>query len=232
MAKRRGRDGPGPVYRWGGSGGDAASGGAEARRWRAGSLPGVPPGRAGQLPRAREGASGQRREPEDQGPSGWTALHWAAYYGNDALVRLLLDRGANVNARTASETGVPDMPTDSDDECPLQTPPFAAAARGRVSTVRLLLARGANPRLSDPRYGTALHCAAAEGEAGAATLLLKAGADPNSRTERGETPLHWAVQREGLDHRRMYARWMTHRRTRRPSRSARWWSCSSRAVPT
>jgi ankyrin repeat protein len=138
---------------------------------------------------------------------GWTALHWAAYHGNAKLVRLLLDRGADVNARTINGVDPPDVRSEVGDESPLKTPLFAAAAGGRVNTARLLLDRGADPKVNDPRYGTALHRAAEEGETEVAALLLARGADPNARTKDGATPLHLAAYQHGWPHWKMVGLW-------------------------
>src|SRR5436190_5805191 len=59
---------------------------------------------------------------------GATALMWAT--GNAATVRLLLDRGASVNAAMRDGT----------------TALVTAARRGNVEAMRLLLARGADPK--------------------------------------------------------------------------------------
>ena len=73
----------------------------------------------------------------------WT-LHGAAIRGRAGVVRLLLDRGANVNART-------------DDE---QTPLHRAAGRGHLELVCLLLDAGAALGARDEKgrlpLGTAL----------------------------------------------------------------------------
>ena len=138
---------------------------------------------------------------------GWTALHWAAYHGNEKLAALLLDRGAEVNAVTASEFDPPDVGSHVSDECPLKTPLFAAAAGGRAEIVGLLVDRGADVKVNDPWYGTALHRAAAEGETEVAKVLLARGADVNARTKMGETPLHWSVRHHGRRHWRMQGLW-------------------------
>ncbi len=60
---------------------------------------------------------------------GDTALHVAAWRGNESAVLLLLDAGAKV-----------DEPGDMD--C---TPLYAAVAQGHVKIARMLLEHGANP---------------------------------------------------------------------------------------
>ncbi len=60
--------------------------------------------------------------------TGKTALHWAAARGNDALVQLLLDHDADIDARDTNGN----------------TPLHLAARNGNLSMVKLLIARGAN----------------------------------------------------------------------------------------
>ena len=63
--------------------------------------------------------------------SGWTPLHYAASGPEPAIVALLLDRGAAVDARAANGN----------------TPLLMAARYGAIEGATLLLARGADPRL-------------------------------------------------------------------------------------
>ena len=58
---------------------------------------------------------------------GWTALHYAAVVGNEAIMKILLEHGAQVNALTPNQ----------------MTPLMLAARRGLVSPLRLLLEQGA-----------------------------------------------------------------------------------------
>ncbi|HVX84176.1 MAG TPA: ankyrin repeat domain-containing protein [Phycisphaerae bacterium] len=109
-------------------------------------------------------------------------LFVAAMYGQCEVAKLLLRRGARVDA--ADDNG--------------GTPLMAAAEEGSADMVRLLLAHGANARTRDhdlsPFGGeTALHCAAKNGHEEAAALLLAAGADVQVKDNNGETALGRAV---------------------------------------
>jgi uncharacterized protein len=111
---------------------------------------------------------------------GSTALHWAAHWGNEELVRQLLARGADVNA--ASRYGI--------------TPLAEAAANASGNVTALLLEAGADPESAFGQHETALMTASLAGNEPAVSALLAAGADPNAReTEREQTALMWAAVR-------------------------------------
>jgi len=93
--------------------------------------------------------------------AGLTALHMA--WRDEAVVRLLLERGARIDAKTL--LGV--------------TPLLAAAeANGTSAVASLLLDRGADPNAADSRGVSPLIAAATVGNASTAKLLLARGADP------------------------------------------------------
>jgi uncharacterized protein len=71
--------------------------------------------------------------------SGWTPLHYAATGPEPAVVKLLLDRGAKIDARSPNRS----------------TPLMMAAQYGNPASVDLLLARGADPALKNDQGLTA-----------------------------------------------------------------------------
>ena len=108
-----------------------------------------------------------------------TPLHVAAAGGEDVdIVRWLLLRGANVNARDSLE----------------ETPLHIAAHFGTPEKLELLLAYGANIEARNCFYQTPLHAAASGGKRENAAVLLDHGADLEASDEKCQTPLQAATQ--------------------------------------
>ena len=130
-------------------------------------------------------------------PIGATALHGACYWGSQPAARLLLERGADVNALTTdsflkiapigSAVAAPDVPNPSHDESVV------------LALVGLLVDFGAD--VNRPRRDgmTALHAAAYRGHVEVIRKLLSAGANPNARSHAdggphaGQSPLDTAL---------------------------------------
>jgi ankyrin repeat protein len=114
---------------------------------------------------------------------GFGPLGLACFFKHEPVVRLLLARGARVDAASANDMRV--MPLHS-----------AAAARS-VSIARLLLERGApvNARQGTSGLGfTPLMEAALNGQTEMVDLLLEHGADRTMRDEKGQTAGDYARQ--------------------------------------
>ncbi|KAG8800464.1 hypothetical protein FRC16_002826 [Serendipita sp. 398] len=122
--------------------------------------------------------------PEDSATPGTrfyvTALQYAAYAGNEAVARLLIEAGANGNTK-AGTWGYA-----------LQV----AAKRGHHEVVTLLLENGADIDAVGGEFGTALQAAANEGNDTVVNLLLENGADVNIEAGLYGSPLQ-AVSRLG-----------------------------------
>jgi len=113
---------------------------------------------------------------------GITPLAWAASYGHEGIVKLLLDR-KEVNPDSRDGVG--------------QTPLLSAAWSGYEGIVKLLLDRKeVNPDSRDKYDLTPLSCAADGGREGIVKLLLdQKEVNPDSRDYLGRTPLWCAVDR-------------------------------------
>jgi ankyrin repeat protein len=111
---------------------------------------------------------------------GRTALHWAALYGQEKVMELLLAEKADVNS------------LDEDGFTPLHW----AATFNQSDAVKVLLANKADTNLKVPKYGwTALRLTVIHGHMAAAEALLNGGADPNVKDEENIPLLHQAVIR-------------------------------------
>ncbi|MBL8174830.1 MAG: ankyrin repeat domain-containing protein [Bryobacterales bacterium] len=130
---------------------------------------------------------------------GGTALHDAAWAGEKDIVALLIERGAEVNARHREAGSTPlhyAVITNHPEVVALllskgahigafyqsgSTALHLAANRGYKEIVQLLLARGAQIQEADHGGATALDEAAAKGHAEVVGILLAKGAKPSAR---------------------------------------------------
>ncbi len=109
---------------------------------------------------------------------GLTPLHYAARAGHTGMVRLLIERKADVNAKDGSGTA----------------PLHEAARTGNLEAMDLLIAAGAVLDARDAKGNAALHIVMPlETRKAGIDLLLSKGANPGIKDDHGDTPLHLAV---------------------------------------
>lgn len=106
-------------------------------------------------------------------------IHTALTESTPARIQVLLDRGANIEARNARGA----------------TPLVTAATNGNLALVLLLLHQGADVEARDRDGNTALHEASLQSHLACVDALLTAGARTSIRNELGFTALHQAVRR-------------------------------------
>jgi len=144
---------------------------------------------------------------------GMSRLDWAAHFGNVALARFALERGAdpNVVSRRLGRTPLVAVITggkeefvdlllrfdadvsisDGDGNPPIRY----AVEKGRSSILEKLLAKGTSVDFRDPRYGrNLLHMAAINGFADVGGLLVSHGCDVNAMDDAGVTPVSYAAR--------------------------------------
>ncbi|KAK4163558.1 ankyrin repeat-containing domain protein [Cladorrhinum sp. PSN259] len=106
-----------------------------------------------------------------------TPLSWAAEMGYEAVVQLLINKGARIEAK------------DNDSRTPLSW----AAEKGHEAVMRLLIDNGASAATKDNRGRTPLLWAATNGHEAAVRLLIGKGASVKVKDNNCYTPLLWAV---------------------------------------
>jgi len=108
---------------------------------------------------------------------GETPLSWAATNGHEAVAKLLLEKGADLESK--SKNGY--------------TPLSQAAFKGHEAVTKLLLEKGADLESKSKNGCTPLWQAASKGHEAVAKLLLEKGADLESKDNDGDTPLSQAT---------------------------------------
>eukprot|EP00574_Skeletonema_japonicum_P011434 CAMPEP_0201715124 /NCGR_PEP_ID=MMETSP0593-20130828/1378_1 /ASSEMBLY_ACC=CAM_ASM_000672 /TAXON_ID=267983 /ORGANISM="Skeletonema japonicum, Strain CCMP2506" /LENGTH=355 /DNA_ID=CAMNT_0048204537 /DNA_START=111 /DNA_END=1179 /DNA_ORIENTATION=- len=148
-------------------------------------------------------------EPDHHNTDTDTPLHWALENGQVYASKLLIDNGADVNAK------------DNDGDTPLhgacgfghadvakqlihneanvnarnnvgRTPLHWACFFGRVDAAKLLIHNEANVNAKDNDGSTPLHYASVVGHVDATKLLIHKEANVNAKDNDGDTPLHYA----------------------------------------
>ena len=107
-----------------------------------------------------------------------TLLHFACCNSHTAVVKLLLNKGANIEAQNDEHW----------------TPLHLACQNGQTDVVKLLLNNRANIEAQDNEHWTPLHFACHDGHAKVAKLLLNNHANIDAQDNEHWTPLHLACQ--------------------------------------
>ncbi len=105
---------------------------------------------------------------------GFTALHFACYFGQPEAARLLIEKGAKIDAVASNATEV--MPLHS------------AASSRNLPAARLLVEHGAPVNARQQGGWVPIHAAAQNGDGDMVELLLAHGADVGIANNDGKTP--------------------------------------------
>lgn len=139
-----------------------------------------------------------------------TPLNYLASEGDERIIAIFLDAGANVNATGGEGEFAGSTPLhfacmvrdkadlDGLDTAvalggPKMNPIPAVANDERLRSVKLMMAAGANPVAKNAEWITPLHLAAGSGLANVVELFLQGGADPNAITKALTSPMHHAA---------------------------------------
>jgi ankyrin repeat protein len=124
----------------------------------------------------------------EAGAAGWTPLHAAVYSGNYNTSKLLLELGAALDTRIASDSALGGF-----------TPLLAAACGWSLEIVKLLAERRATIYATGVDNTTAMHCAANVSSVEMIRYFAALGVSVQSRSSNGAMPIHSAAQSEGSE---------------------------------
>jgi ankyrin repeat protein len=123
-------------------------------------------------------------------------LHAAVLADEPTLVRLLLSKGADVNALTGFSKVKMRFEVNfksGDYEIPPKPPLLLAAERGSARVIRMLVDAGADTKFRMSDGTNVVLAAAASGKLAALELALQLEPNPNVANSDGQTPLHLLV---------------------------------------
>ncbi|KAL7275745.1 palmitoyltransferase akr1 [Rhizina undulata] len=127
------------------------------------------------------------RDDEGVGP-----LHWAAINNRYAVCKLLIEAGADVNAKGGESVA---------------TPAMWAAQRGHYYIVNLMLVNGADPLLTDVHGYNLLHLATFDGNLFLLVVLLHQGIPVDVPDRNEHTSLMWAAYKGFHSSVDLFLRW-------------------------
>lgn len=117
--------------------------------------------------------------------NGWTPLMWASYYNHSRMVEYLLNKGTNVNQKSANGTFKVIRGSSA---------LHIAALYNFEEIVKALLDNKADINATDGKGRTALLIASYYGHSEIARTLLQKGADRNIPDDSRKTPLDYAAK--------------------------------------
>src|SRR5204862_3601652 len=135
----------------------------------------------------------QGADAKTRGQFGFTALMASAGYGNVDMVKLLLARGADVNAQSDP---VFEKVKNGDIGIGSLTPLLYSVTAGSPEVVRMLLDAGADINVRDVRGMTPVMLSVATDHPSdkIVRMLLAKGAAMDAKSKAGETALDWALK--------------------------------------
>lgn len=132
---------------------------------------------------------------------GQSAVMWAAARSHPAMIELLAERGADLNARGVIRQWARKIitePRPKDMNKGGFTPLLYAAREGCIECARVLIAHGADPDLADPERVTPLVMAILNMHFDFAAFMIEAGADVDKWDLFGRSPLYMAADTNTL----------------------------------
>jgi uncharacterized protein len=127
----------------------------------------------GYIDRLRERLDEDHWRARSYSADGFTALHFAGFFGKPEAAKTLIDAGAEVGAYSTNDFQV--------------QPLHSAAAGGHTEVCRVLIAAGADVNATQRHGYTPLHSAGQNGDVEMVELFLSAEADPTAATDDGAT---------------------------------------------
>nr|GEU48866.1 hypothetical protein [Tanacetum cinerariifolium] len=133
-----------------------------------------------------------------------TPLHIAASLGDENMVKLLVQKGANKNIRSRSRKTAYDVAAEHGHTRLLNTLGLTdtfliAVTKGDIRTINKILESGININCQDQHGWTVLHRASFKGRADVVKIFIKKGVDIEARDEEGYTALHCGVESGSID---------------------------------
>jgi ankyrin repeat protein len=113
-----------------------------------------------------------------------TPLHQAAYYSQLEIAEILIQHGADVNAKGGRHNF---------------SPIFISVSKDDINFLKLLIKNGADINLKDDLNKTPLICAAQDDNLESVKVLLGAGAEDNVKDSSGKSALDYAIRNQNVD---------------------------------